>query len=347
MKLFIVGNPSPYAGGDSELHHSIRGWKQSFPEIELHIIPTHHNYTKSCLYQEMVDLGIVYEPYRAYENITKDDAVYSICNGDFLIDIPIIAEQTKRIAWNNPMTFCFEKEKEIAHKGYISHWLYQRQGAMKEITKRLKARNFSEIGKREMVGKIMLFKPYFDTSLIQFSINDHPTTNIGHISRNDPAKFHENTLHIYEYIVSPKIKRGIFLGYGDNITEKIGKPHSWIQTYKDHRELSIKDFYNQIDFIVQPTNTTENWPRIGLEAMYSGKPLVVDNRGGWQSMLEHEVSGFLCNHERDFIYWGSRLAYDDELRSKIALMARQRAEEHSSLEVSTASWKPIFEDLFS
>jgi glycosyltransferase involved in cell wall biosynthesis len=81
--------------------------------------------------------------------------------------------------------------------------------------------------------------------------------------------------------------------------------------------------------------------------MFSGKPLVVDNRGGWQTMIEHGHSGFLCNHERDFIYYGSRLAYDFDLRMKIAENARQRAIEMASLEVSRESWKKIFESVFN
>ncbi|MEG1937685.1 MAG: hypothetical protein RR138_01215 [Akkermansia sp.] len=32
--------------------------------------------------------------------------------------------------------------------------------------------------------------------------------------------------------------------------------------------------------ILQPTDTTENWPRIGFEAMASGSVLIVDKRGG-------------------------------------------------------------------
>jgi glycosyltransferase involved in cell wall biosynthesis len=81
--------------------------------------------------------------------------------------------------------------------------------------------------------------------------------------------------------------------------------------------------------------------------MHTGKPLVVDNRGGWQYMIDHNKTGFLCNNERDFIYYGSILAYEPELRTEIAHNAYQKAQEISGLEVSVASWRKVFERIFN
>jgi len=322
-KLFIVGHPGFYGGASSELYHQIKLWKSSFPEIDLRIIPTGGNPRNEPLYEEMISMGISYEVPKTYNNITSEDAVINFCSSEFLDDLPKIAEMTKRVAWVNCMTWPFDKEKDLCSKGYISHYLYQRQGAMDSIVHRLKLRG--------MVGETRLFKPYFDASLLEYSVKNQDKTVIGRISRQDADKFAANTLHIYEYIVSPKEKQGIFLGFDYRSESKIGKPYPWIKTYENQHHLSVKDFYNSIDFIVQPMDTTENWPRIGLEAMYSGKPLVVDRRGGWETMIEHGVSGFLCDHDRDFIYYGSRLAYDDDLRHTIAENARLHALEHSSL----------------
>lgn len=339
MRLFIVGHPSEYGGAGSELRHQIRLWRMSFPEIELRIIPTGGNPKSEPLYEEMLALGISYESPRDYNNIIDEDAVINFCSAEFLEDLPQISKRTKRVMWVNCMTWPFEVEKNICSMGYISHYLYQRQGAMESIVGHLKIRG--------MVGEARLFKPYFDASMLEYSVKNQDKTVIGRISRQDADKFATNTLHIYEYIVSPKQKQGIFLGFDARSEAKIGTPYPWITTYQNQNQFSVKDFYNSVDFIVQPTDTTENWPRIGLEAMYSGKPLVVNRLGGWETMIEHGVSGFLCNHERDFIYYGSRLAYDDELRAMTAANARQKALEHSSLEVSTDTWKPIFEEVFN
>lgn len=338
-RLFIVGHPGLYGGARTELHSQVTLWRIAFPEIELHIIPTSEGVTSEPLYLECLRNGIQYHNVRDYYEINHDDAVINFCSKEFLLDLEKINRRTKRVAFVNCMTFLFPEEQRQASKGLIGFHLYQREGVLKDHKKELQS-----IG---ATGEFLQFAPYFDASKLEFSVKDQAKTHIGRISRQDPDKFAANTLHIYEYIVSPKLKQGHFLGFDDRSKKKIGQPYSWIKTYWDQKQLSVIDFYDTVDFIVQPTDTMENLPRVGFEAMMSGKPLVVDNRGGWKTLIEHNVSGFLCNNARDFIYHSSRLAYEDDLRLRIAENARKRAIELSSLEVSAASWKKVFERLFN
>lgn len=338
-KLFIVGFPGLYGGAATELNSQIVLWNKSFPEIELNIIPTMQNSQNEPLHDNMVGIGVKIHGCRDYSMISHEDAVINFCSSEFLNDLDLINLQTKRVMWVNCMTFLFPKEKEQASKGLISHYLYQRDGVLKDHKRWLEV-----LGAK---GEFMTFAPFFDDTNLEFSVKEQERVHIGRISRQDADKFSINTLHIYEYIVSPKMKQGHFLGFDQRSESKIGKPHDWIKTYKDHREFSVSKFYDQVDFVVQPTDTTENLPRIGFEAQYSGKPLVVDNRGGWQTLIEHKHSGFLCDTPRDFIYWGSRLAYEPDLRLRIAENARKRAIELSGLEVSTESWKKVFESVYN
>ena len=107
--------------------------------------------------------------------------------------------------------------------------------------------------------------------------------------------------------------------------------------------MSQQDFYKHCEIVLQPTDTTENWPRVGFEAMASGSVLVVDNRGGWRQMVEHGKTGWLCDHERDFIYYASKMAYEPNLRRDMAEAARERGMELGGLESSVSSWEEIFE----
>lgn len=335
-KLFIVGHPGLYGGSASELYCQILCWLQM--RIRLHIIPTMQGYQFEPLYQEMKDYCITYHEPRNYEAITKDDAVINFCSGEFLDDLPKIKKQTDKILWVNCMTWLFDKEKAQCKHNFISHFLYQRDEVRKD--------HESQLALLGANAQFITFRPYFNPEKVSYSVKDQDKTHIGRISRQDHDKFSKSTLHIYEYIVSPKFKQGHFLGYNPSVEKKIGKHPDWIKTYEDQNKLSVEDFYNQIDFIVQPMDTTENLPRIGFESMYSGKPLVVDNRGGWKTLVEHGVTGFLCNHERDFIYYGSRLAYDFDLRSSMAEKAREKARELSSLQVAMESWKKVFETVY-
>jgi glycosyltransferase involved in cell wall biosynthesis len=337
-KLFIVGFPGLYGGAGTELYHQIKLWVKSFPEIKLTIIPTMQGYENEPLYKEMVSLGLSIGKCMDFSEVTADDAVINFCSKIYLDNIGEIAKKTKRTMWVNCMTFLFDTEKKDAGKNNINFYLYQREG-VREFHE-------GELKKLGCKGNFITFKPYFDPDGYEFSILDQQFVNIGRISRRDADKFAKATFHIYEYITAPKLKRARFLGYDETLQKKLGNRPSWITGYRDHSEFSVKDFYKATDFIVQPTETNENWPRIGFEAMFSGKPLVVDDRGGWKHMIEHGKSGFLCKNEREFIYWGTRLAFELDLRTEIAYNALERAKSLSSLEESTESWKQVFEKVY-
>lgn len=59
-------------------------------------------------------------------------------------------------------------------------------------------------------------------------------------------------------------------------------------------------------------------------------------------MVEHGKTGWLCDHERDFIYYASKMAYEPNLRSDMAHAARERGLELGGLEASVASWEEVF-----
>ena len=129
-----------------------------------------------------------------------------------------------------------------------------------------------------------------------------------------------------------KFKSGLFLGFDARSEAKIGKPYDWIKIAYDHTHVSQQDFYRHCEIILQPSDTKENWPRIGFEAMSSGSVLIVDNRGGWKRIVEHGKTGWLCDHERDFIYYASRMAYEPNMRSDMAAAARERSLQLGGLE---------------
>ena len=148
----------------------------------------------------------------------------------------------------------------------------------------------------------MTFRPYFDAADFPF-IAGRSTDwfGAGHISRQDEDKFSKDTLHIYEHFASPVRKRGTFLGFDRRSEAKTGRPPDWVETFHDQKSLSQQEFYRRCHIVLQPTDTTENWPRVGFEAMASGSVLVVDRRGGWEQMVEHGKTGWLCECPGDFI----------------------------------------------
>jgi hypothetical protein len=59
-------------------------------------------------------------------------------------------------------------------------------------------------------------------------------------------------------------------------------------------------------------------------------------------MIVHGKTGWLCQHERDFIYYASKMAYEPELRMEIASAARTRGAELGGLQQAQDSWQQVF-----
>lgn len=334
-RLFIYGFPGLYGGAGTELHHQILLWIDM--GMEVHIIPTWDGYEKEALYLEMIQKGVIIHNAHDFSSVEKGDPVFGFCNDKFLSNLPNIHQKTSRTIFVNCMTWLFEKEKECMAKGLIGMFLYQNEDV------RLKNMPILQSLNDDPTILFATFKPYFEMSNFPF-IEDRSGEffGCGRISRQDADKFAKNTLHIYEYFVSPKFKKGLFLGFDHRSEAKIGKPYDWITVARDQNVVSQQDFYKHCEIVLQPTDTTENWPRIGFESMSSGSVLIVDNRGGWKQLVEHGKTGWLCDHERDFIYYASKMAYEPELRKEMAANARERALALGGKDASRASWEEIF-----
>lgn len=337
-KVFVHGFPGLYGGAGTELHHQIQVWLHM--GVEVHLIPNNPGYPNEPLFQEMTDSGVVIHHCNEWEALKPGDPILGFCSAEFLNNLDDIRKRTRRTIFLNCMTWLFDAEKQRMAQGDIAMFLYQNEEVrLKHMPELRKLNDDPEI-------RFMTFKPHFDNS--RFSFHTHRESEFfgcGRISRQDADKFAANTLHIYEYFVAPKLKRGLFLGFDHRSEQKIGKPYDWIRTAHNQWEVSQQEFYQHCEIVLQPTDTTENWPRIGFESMASGSVLIVDNRGGWKQMVEHGKTGWLCDHARDFIYYASKMAYEPNLRSDIAEAARLRGMELGGMEASKASWEEVFYEI--
>jgi glycosyltransferase involved in cell wall biosynthesis len=89
----------------------------------------------------------------------------------------------------------------------------------------------------------------------------------------------------------------------------------------------------------------ENWPRVGLEAMAAGVPIVADNRGGWREMIEDGHSGFLCDTLDEAAFRIANLAYDEQLRMGVVIAGRNRVESLSAPEPIWLRWYKLLAGL--
>lgn len=335
-RIFVVGFPSLYGGAGTELHHQIIIWV--LMKKEVHIIPLHEFYKYDSLYSEMLKWGVIIHEPEDWHVLNQGDPVFGFCDLIFLNKLPKIREYTKRTIFVNCMTFLFDKEKEMMSRGMIAMFLYQNDEVREKCMNELKSINNDD----RIIYKT--FKPYFHKLYFPFvNMRCDDSFCCGHISRSDPNKFNANILKIYDEFICELPKKGVFLGFNDACKEKIGEPFEWIILAKDHNDMSSQDFYGKCKIVLQPSDTIENWPRIGLEAMSSGSVLIVDNRGGWKQMIEHGENGWLCNSDRDFIQYANIMASDVARLKDMSLAAQVRVEKIAGLNVSIESWEEVFE----
>jgi glycosyltransferase involved in cell wall biosynthesis len=335
--ICVIGLPSLYGGADTELLDAIKLWAKM--GVKVYIIPTSmldKNALKIKEQLERDNLALYLQPNNWSQCEGLD--VISYCNGQFLEALPEIKRYARTTTFVNCMTWCFQKEKEMQCRGLIDFHLYQTEHQFEKICPQLNV-----LGS---VYRPIYITPYFDSSRFPFWEN-RPTDKFrfGRISRCDLDKYSPEQLSIYEYMGSPVPKEGMILGW-DNRTEEYfaRKPPEWIRTYSPG-EISQQAFYEFVSVLIMSTRTFENLPVVGKEAMSSGSVIIADKRGGWTKLVEHGKTGWLCENEREMVYYASRAAHEQDETQQFRLNARVKLEQEYGLEASFRSWESFFNEL--
>lgn len=329
--LCVIGHPGRVGGADTELDHQIRCWLAM--GIEVHIC---HTAIVDATMKQMglEELGCVYHSARDWSSIEGMHCI-SFCNADFLTALPEIKKHARSTTFVNCMSWNFDKEIEAQENGLIDFHLYQTQHSFEKVSPKLKDKG---------EYRPLFFVPYFDASDLPF-IEDRPQDRFrfGRISRDDAHKYSDRQLWIYETMTAPVLKEGILLGWGRNANQKFGgRPEGFLHALPPNA-ISQKAFYQDCEAIIMSTETFENLPRVGFEAMASGSILVVDNRGGWKLQVEDGVTGWLCDDDREFVYKATRCAFEPEERSRMRHAARVKLEQSWGLRAASDSWGQVFE----
>lgn len=328
--LCVVGHPSRYGGADTELDHQIYCWQAM--GVEVHICPT-GAIDESLKAMRMEERGCVYHNANDWASLEGMHCI-SFCNGQFLKNIESIKRYARSTTFVNCMSWNFDKEIEAQSRGLLDFHLYQTQHSFDKISPKLRG-----LG----VYRPFFFVPYFHAEGFPY-IDDRlqDKFRFGRISRDDGDKFSSNQLWIYETMTAPVAKEGLILGWGPKVEQKIGRrPDSYISILPSGT-LSQRAFYTQCEAVIISTDTFENLPRVGFEAMASGSILIVDNRGGWKLEVEDGVTGWLCNDEREFVYKASRCAFEHKERNQMRIAALRKLQKEWGLQPAMDSWAHIF-----
>ncbi len=333
-EICVIGHPGPLGGADTELDHQIDCWHEM--GLKVHLLPVWEpDEVQKAM--KMEERGCIYHKAKDWEAAEGMHCI-SFCNSEFLKNLPKIKKYAKSTTFVNCMTWNFDEEKEMQEKGFIDYHLYQTQHQLAKVSKALK-----DLGNYQP----FMFKPYFKTDKFPFfRERDTDKFRIGRLSRADPDKYGFMQFWVYEAMTAPLAKEVHCLGWADNVAEKFKsqKIEEFILKYPENA-FPAQEVYKGCEAIIMTTDTYENLPRVGFEAMASGSILVVDNRGGWRTQVEDGVTGWLCNDHREMVYKASRCAFEPEERLRMKLAAKSKLESEWGLEAAMKSWAKFFDKL--
>jgi hypothetical protein len=327
--ICVVGYPSRVGGADTELDHQIHCWQAL--GLQVHLVPT-GMLDRNAQSMRMDERGcVVHEPCNWAACAGKH--VISYCNGDFLKHLPQIKDLARSTTFVNCMTWLFDAEKKAHQQGLIDHFLYQTDHARLRVQHEL-----TRLNPQFSWHKV---RPYFHAEDFPFiKHRNEDQFRFGRISREDLDK----QLWVYETMVAPVLKSGIILGMNDRVRKKIGTEPNWIKAYPAGG-IRAQELYAHATCVIQMTETYENLPRIGFEAMSSGSLLIVDDRGGWRELVMHGQTGFLCKDQREFVYYSSRAAFEIEERRQMVQAAREWLNSEWGMERAKDEWTRFFNAL--
>jgi len=341
MTIFVLGYPGHTGGANTECWHTVKLWRQAGWDVTL--VPT---WGRDAKQQERLDaIGAatvcVEGPGELqYVPGLAGSIAVGFCNKQFIASVAHLRKLDCRLVWVNCMTFCFPHElKAWREHGPADVFVFQSQFQRRAIEPYL-----TPIGYRPEQGH--LIRGAFDPAEFPFQPRPHKPGEeftIGRLARPDADKWSSNTWMIYGR-VPYKQRRALVMGWNDKLRHKLGTPPAWA-TAMPPAEITSQEFLGRCHCLM-PINggARENWPRVGLEAMAAGVPIVAQNEWGWREMIEHGVTGYLGSsaegkNDEELIYYAARLAHDEPHRLSIAEAARARVEELCDPAALVPAWE--------
>jgi len=341
MHLFVCGYPGDVGGANTELWHTVKLWRRFGADVTL--IPT---WKADPAWRRRLDsIGC-----RTCESNPDDllnvrglggSVVVSMCNTRFLAVAERFCELGCKIVWLGCMNWLFAEERlHYRRHGVFDRHIFQSRYQYEQLRPQLAKHGYDDARGRIVRGA-------FDVAEFPFRPLGHTpgeTFVIGRLSRPAPEKFSPRTWVLYGRTSPPLAAR--VMGWDAAVQARVGAPPRWAECLPAGAETA-QTFLARLHGLVQTSGgAVENWPRVGLEAMAAGVPLVVENQGGWREMIRHAETGFLCNDDDEMACCIARLVQDSAYRQTVIEQARHAVEtELADPETFWRQWKDLLDGL--
>lgn len=332
-EVWIAGFPSRCGGADTELDHQVdlfldRG-------IEVHLVPM--TPADAYMVESVRARGCLVHDFQ--DDVFAGKTVLSWCNGMFLERLPRImyAGRPERVVWFNCMTWLFDREKEAHERGWIDYF-----GFVSEYQRGVLVPLLEQIGPVQSFD----YRPYFNLDRVAWRYRPWGDTyQVGRISRDDPAKFADDTWQILESIqVPPKLKKRILVvGFGPAAEARIGPPPGTLDVELWPPDtLPTESFFAEIDTLVHKTGgSRESYCRAVVEAYAQGVVPVVEADFAFPELIVQGETGFMARDSEEMIAFATEMAHQPALHRRMAEQGREHLAALNDSDRCWAGWEQL------
>jgi hypothetical protein len=187
----------------------------------------------------------------------------------------------------------------------------------------------------------------FDTTDFPFAPKPHAAGEpfvVGRLGRDVPAKWPRTLWHIMADAREQVSLVGDVMGWTPAMQQFSGVPPKWVQV-RPPGFTPVSEYLKGLHALLCIGGCKENWPRVGLEAMAAGVPVIADDSGGWPEMIRHIETGLLCVGPEDTTAAIVMLARHPQTRQRMAEEARTSLAMLADPQIIGDRWLRLFSDL--
>ncbi|MGO9114403.1 MAG: glycosyltransferase [Thermoguttaceae bacterium] len=342
MHIFFLGYPGAMGGANTECWHTAKIWRQA--GVDVTFIPTWG--CDETIEDKLNAIGCRTVHAGNANNLVgvpgfAGSIVVGMCNSHVMNARKILLDLGCKLVWVNCMTFLFDNEINAFRKhGPAEAYVFQSAFQRSELEKVLPTFGYAPDQGHTIHGAFA-----FDE--VPFAPRAHaPGTDfwIGRLARPDLDKWSSNHWSILNRVPYAR-RQAIAMGWTTQLDRKCGVRPPWAETLAP-QQVAVPEFLGRCHAMVGLNGgARENWPRIGLEAMAAGVPLVCQNQWGWREMIEDGVTGFLTRDDEEMAFRLAQLAYDEDLRQTIVALARAHVCDLACPERIGRQWHQLFASL--
>jgi len=276
-RIHLLGFPGDVGGASTECWHTLKLWRAHGADVTL--TPTWSASPEWIAKVEGIGCKVATATVKTFSP-GPGVPVVSMCNSQFWPVLKRLARQGKNpTVWVPCMNWLAEKEKRRYAQGFLPSAIVCQSGYQRGQLAR-------DLGRFGLLDRVVRIRGPFDASEIPFRPKARGEEFVvGRISRAAHEKFRPD---IWRVLGEARERlggqlRARVLGWRPLLAARIGSPPPWVEVLEPGA-VDVREFLGSLDCLYQSGTTDENWPRVGLEAMAAGVPIVADDRGGWREM---------------------------------------------------------------